>query len=141
MKLLTTLLLPCLAGAAALNGQRDTTTGGTCICKGAVPAAGAPATDHLCDDKRLGPKQLPTKLPLGSFVASYNRLGSDDVSVEQFLATWTGPDGRYKYPPQNGFTLDVNGDAVNGTLQLEVGTLLDRFGSERGKRLYLLPLS
>lgn len=134
MKLLASLVLPCLAGASALNGlpdaEPDTNPGGkVCDCKG---AASTNATDYLCGDKRLGPKQLPTKLPLGSFVASYNRLGSDDVSVEEFLGAWTGPDGRYRYPPQNGFTLDVNGDAVNGTLQLEVGTLLDRFGSEYG---------
>ncbi|KAJ4150213.1 hypothetical protein LMH87_010972 [Akanthomyces muscarius] len=137
MKFVTTFLLPCLAGASALNGlpddKPDTTVGGkVCDCKGAAASTGTNATDYLCGDKRLGPKQLPTKLPLGSFVASYNRLGNDDVSVEEFLGAWTGPDGRYKYPPQNGFTLDVNGDAVNGTLQLEVGTLLDRFGSEYG---------
>ncbi|OAA48929.1 hemagglutination repeat-containing protein [Beauveria brongniartii RCEF 3172] len=145
MKFLTalTLTLPSLAASSAINGLLDASiTGGaavatspdrragSCLCNGATAASDG--ADFLCGDKRLGPKQLPTMLPLGSFVASYNRLGSDDITVDQFLAAWTGPDGRYRYPPQNGFTLDVHGDAINGTLTLEVGTLIDRFGSEYG---------
>ncbi|OAA70294.1 hypothetical protein ISF_02268 [Cordyceps fumosorosea ARSEF 2679] len=132
MKFLATLVLPYLAGAAAINGRADAT--GPCSCKGATPGTDADAAaTYLCADARLGPKQLPTKLPLGRLVSGYNRLGRDDVTVEQFLANWTGPDGKYKYPPQNGFTLDDNGNAINGTMQLEVGTLIDRFGSERGQ--------
>ncbi|ATY58746.1 hemagglutination repeat-containing [Cordyceps militaris] len=133
MKFLAVLVLPYLAGASAINGLPDASTGyvkratgASCSCEGATPAPPAEgAGPYLCADRRLGPSQLPTKLPLGSFVSSYNRLGGEDVTVEKFIATWT-------VPPQNGFALDVNGNAVNGTLQLPVGTLLDRFGSERG---------
>lgn len=159
MKFLASILLalPCLASASALNGLPDASTGATgaasdeaadisrngspltwpgCDCKGVpVPPPGTPrnvTAPYLCSDRRLGPKRLPRRLPLGSFVASYDRLGGSKTPAE-FLRLWTGPDGSYKYPPQNGFQLDVNGNAINGSLQLEVGTLLDRFGSEYGK--------
>lgn len=150
MKFLAALVLPCLASASALDGLPDGRLTSTparpdtgnntgvvvpsCNCTGAVPGADTNASAvYLCGDARLGPQQLPTKLPLGSFVASYNRLGAD-ITVEQFLKAWTGPDGKYKLPPHNGFKMDVDGNAINGTLQLEVGTLIDRFGSEDGEQ-------
>ncbi|TQV98124.1 filamentous hemagglutinin / adhesin [Cordyceps javanica] len=141
MKFLATMILPCLAGASVMGiytgglggAKRDSlaaAAGGTCDCKGATAAAAA--TDSLCGDARLGPKTLPTKLPLAGFMASYSRLGGENNTVEKFLAEWIKPEGGYRYPPQNGFMLDVNGNAINGTMELPVGTLIDRFGSERG---------
>ncbi|KAJ6787301.1 hypothetical protein PWT90_07616 [Aphanocladium album] len=160
MKFLASLALPCLAAASALKGlpdglvtstpaQPDTTTpsssntippsASACDCKGASPATDNTSnTAYLCGDARLGPVQLPTKLPLGSFVASYSRLGSE-ITVDEFLRAWTDADGQYRKPPLQGFMRGVDGNSINGTLQLEVGTLLDRFGDEDGE--YVLAAS
>ncbi|KAJ3474761.1 hypothetical protein NLG97_g9708 [Lecanicillium saksenae] len=127
---------------ASNNTPNNTSAPATCDCKGARAATNdaAASTTYLCGDARLGPVQLPTKLPLGSFVATYNRLGSSSISVDEFLRAWTDPaTGEYKKPPRNGFMRDVDGNGINGTMQLEVGTLIDRFGDEDGE--YVLAAS
>lgn len=104
----------------------------SCDCTGTRndPSTG---TAYICGDSRLGPTVLPEKLPLGTLVASYDRFGG--LTPSDFLAKWTDAEGNYKYPPQNGFQLDANGAAINGTMVLEPGTLVDRFGSEFGAYL------
>ena len=86
---------------------------------------------YICRDSRLGPKVLPKRLPLGTFVSDYDRFGG--LTPGDFLKKWTASDGSYNYPPQNGFQLDTNGNVISGTMVLQTGTLVDRFGSEYGK--------
>jgi hypothetical protein len=74
---------------------------------------------------------LPRKLPLSGFLTSYDRFGG--LTPGAYLARWTGPGGSYVYPPLNGFQLDTGGNAINGTMVLQVGALIDRFGSEYGR--------
>jgi len=101
---------------------------------------GASATDttgtYICSDPRLGPATLPTSLPLSGYLTSYDRFGGLEAGA--FLAKWT-VNGSYIYPPQNGFSLDLKGNAINGSMVLLPGTLVDRFGSEYGL-YFLLPL-
>ena len=86
----------------------------------------------MCNDPRLGPVQLPTAFPLRSFVSDYDRFGGQPRG--EFLAKWTDPKtGKYKYPPQDGFQLDVEGKPIKGNMTLLPGTKLDRFGSEYGR--------
>lgn len=103
---------------------------GRCDCTGTRPG-GPENAPYICFDDRLGPKVLPQMLPLASVVSTYDRFGG--LSPGEFLAKWTDAAGNYTYPPQNGFQLDVNGNAINGTMDLQPGTLVDRFGSEKGK--------
>jgi hypothetical protein len=99
-----------------------------CNCKGTING-GVNATQYICRDSRLGPNVLPRKLPLGNFLGNYDRFGG--LTPGEFLAKWT-VDGSYSYPPLNGFQLNTDGVAINGTMVLQVGTLVDRFGSEYG---------
>ncbi|KAF4448349.1 filamentous hemagglutinin / adhesin [Fusarium austroafricanum] len=100
-----------------------------CDCTG-TRDGGSSSKAYICRDARLGPEKLPKKLPLSTFVESYNRFGG--LTPAQFLQKWTDEKGSYKYPPQNGFQLDANGHAINGTMVLQPGTLVDRFGSAYG---------
>ncbi|KAF7552532.1 hypothetical protein G7Z17_g4254 [Cylindrodendrum hubeiense] len=104
--------------------------GPACDCSG-TKNGGAASKSYICRDARLGPRVLPKKLPLGTFVSNYDRFGGQTPG--EFLAQWTNATtGAYVYPPQNGFQLDANGNAINGTMVLQPGTLVDRFGSEYG---------
>ncbi|KAH6884389.1 hypothetical protein B0T10DRAFT_517733 [Thelonectria olida] len=105
------------------------TYGPTCDCTGTING-GKAAASYICRDSRLGPKVLPQMLPLGTFMSDYNRFGG--LKPGEFIAKWTDDKGAFKYPPQNGFQLDATGKAINGTMVLQVGTLVDRFGSEYG---------
>ncbi|KAJ2972111.1 hypothetical protein NQ176_g7344 [Zarea fungicola] len=137
MKFLASILLvlPALVSASALNGLPDASTGaadGASDEAADISSTGAPLTWPGCDCRGVPvPPPGTPRNATAPFVASYDRLGGSKTPAE-FLRLWTGPDGSYKYPPQNGFQLDVNGNAINGSLQLEIGTLLDRFGSEYG---------
>lgn len=51
---------------------------------------------------------------------------------------WTGDDGNFVYPPQDGFTVDNSGNRIWGNYTLHPGKKLDRFGSELGKHLTAL---
>ncbi|KAK5991829.1 hypothetical protein PT974_05215 [Cladobotryum mycophilum] len=120
MKMFASLLLVASAlGSVAAH----------CNCTGTVNG-GSDSSAYICNDSRLGPQVLPHNLPLGSFLSSYDRFGG--LTPGEFLKKWTDGKGNFVYPPQNGFQLDVNGNAINGTMHLEVGTLVDRFGSEYG---------
>ncbi|KAL3422407.1 hypothetical protein PVAG01_06563 [Phlyctema vagabunda] len=101
-----------------------------CNCTGTTDGGNA-SRASICNDARLGPKILPRMLPLSSFLTSYDRFGG--LTPAEYLARWTNAStGTYRYPPDNGFSLDQDGHGINGTLTLEVGTLVDRFGSEFG---------
>ena len=78
---------------------------------------------YFCNDPRLGPKTLPKKFPLLSFVSNYDRFGGETPRV--FLEKWT-VDGYYKYPPKNGIQLNTDGTPILGNLTLQVGTRVDR---------------
>ncbi|KAG7010158.1 hypothetical protein G7Y79_00001g004300 [Physcia stellaris] len=101
-----------------------------CDCRG-TNDTGPSGSAYVCNDPRLGPVQLPTAFPLRSFVSDYDRFGGHPPGV--FLAKWTDPEtGLYRYPPQDGFQLDVEGKPIKGNMTLLPGTKLDRFGSEYG---------
>ncbi|MCJ1338804.1 hypothetical protein MMC09_004093 [Bachmanniomyces sp. S44760] len=101
-----------------------------CNCTGANDT-GVSGKTFVCRDPRLGPKILPRKFPLLSFVSDYDRFGG--LTPLEFLAKWTASDtGYFIYPPQNGFMLTKDGQPVLGNVTLNPGTKVDRFGSEYG---------
>ncbi|MCJ1452568.1 hypothetical protein MMC28_002911 [Mycoblastus sanguinarius] len=100
----------------------------TCDCNGANDT-GITGRTYICRDPRLGPKRLPRKFPLLSFVSDYDRFGGETPGI--FLDKWT-KDGYYVYPPQNGFQLNEAGQPILGNMTLLAGTKVDRFGSEYG---------
>ncbi|KAF5657725.1 filamentous hemagglutinin adhesin [Fusarium heterosporum] len=118
----------CLSTVSALPNP-NLAERSACDCSG-TRDGGRSSKAYICRDARLGPTKLPKKLPLSTFVESYNRFGG--LTPIQFLQTWTDEKGNYKYPPQNGFQIDEHGNAINGSMVLQVGTLVDRFGSEYG---------
>ena len=103
-----------------------------CDCTGANNT-GKSGTSYICNDPRLGPKVLPKRFPLLSFVSNYDRFGGETPGA--FLEKWT-VDGYYKYPPRNGFQLNTDGVPILGNLTLQVGTKVDRFGSEYGQQIH-----
>ena len=107
-----------------------------CNCTG-TNDTGVSGKNYLCRDPRLGPKILPQRLPLASFVSGYHRFGGDSAAA--FLEKWT-VNGSYIYPPQNGFQLDRTGAPILGNMTLLKGTMVDRFGSEYGELLLILLL-
>ena len=94
-------------------------------------------TTYVCGDWRLGPVQLPTKLPLDGVLEIYHRLSG--LCPAAFLAKFwnsTDPDTTKQgwiYPPKGGFSVDTAGEPIQGDYTLQPGTLIDRFGSEWGK--------
>jgi len=89
---------------------------------------------YFCGDSRLGPKKLPTKLPLAAEVYRYDRLGG--LCPGAFLQKWyNSSTGSYIYPSQNGFQLNTASQPIDGNQTLAVGMRLDRFGSEYGSFL------
>ncbi|KAH6984564.1 hypothetical protein BGZ61DRAFT_455988 [Ilyonectria robusta] len=123
------LLFWSLCWASTASALPAPVQGPSCDCTG-TKNGGKEAKSYICRDSRLGPAKLPRKLPLGTLVSSYDRFGG--LKPGEFLAQWTDANGNYVYPPQNGFQLDAKGNAINGTMVLEPGTLVDRFGSEYG---------
>ncbi|CAG9976901.1 unnamed protein product [Clonostachys byssicola] len=118
-----------LLGLASAYPVDHTAPAPFCDCAGtkADPNATLP---YICGDYRLGPADLPEIMPLVNYISNYDRFGG--LSPGEFLAKWTNAEGKYNYPPQNGFQLDANGNAINGSMILEAGTFVDRFGSENG---------
>ena len=105
-------------------------TASRCDCIG-TNDTGIVGANYICRDPRLGPLQLPTVFPLLSFVSDYDRFGGEQPGA--FLSRWTDRNGFYRYPPQNGFQLDLAGRPILGNMTLLPGTMVDRFGSEYGK--------
>ena len=100
-----------------------------CDCTG-TNDTGYQGVSYICHDPRLGPAHIPKTFPLLSFVSDYDRFGGQTPG--NFLKRWTDKDGRYVYPPQNGFQLNSAGQAILGNMTLLNGTKVDRFGSEYG---------
>lgn len=64
-------------------------------------------------------------------IHSYDRSGG--LSSADFLAKWTyASNGKWRYPEENGFLLEVHGLSIMGNLTLAVGTTVYRSGSEKG---------
>jgi hypothetical protein len=93
------------------------------------------SSQYFCGDPRLGPVKLPTKLPLGTIVSDYDRLGGSPCPAV-FLAKWfNATSNSYIFPPDSGFQLDTLTNPIEGNQTLTVGMLVDRFGSEFGSFL------
>ncbi|KAL8710652.1 MAG: hypothetical protein Q9220_004876 [cf. Caloplaca sp. 1 TL-2023] len=126
--LLISLLTPT---TAILVNYETNFTAAACSCTGTNDTGSPSGTPYICRDPRLGPVQLPTVFPLLSFISDYDRFGGQQPG--DFLKNWTDArTGNYRYPPQNGYQLDLQGKAIQGNMTLEVGTKVDRFGSEYG---------
>ena len=99
-----------------------------CNCSGTKPGW---HEGYICTDERLGPVQLPRIMPMLSFINNYDRFGK--LTPGAFLEKWTLPEnGKWRYPPFDGYALDVKGKPISGTITLAVGTKVDRFGEESG---------
>jgi hypothetical protein len=127
--LVVAALAPLYYAFLAVDERSSLSSRRACDCTGTLNG-GESAETYICSDSRLGPKVLPRRLPLGTFVSDYDRFGG--LTPGDFLKKWTAADGSYVYPPQNGFQLNVDGAAINGTMVLQTGALVDRFGSEYG---------
>ncbi|KAH9233443.1 hypothetical protein K456DRAFT_37408 [Colletotrichum gloeosporioides 23] len=103
--------------------------------------AGTNASDssgiYVCGDDRLGPKTLPSTIPLGGIAgldSTYRRFGG--LCPGEYLAKWWdeykagGPD--YMYPKNQGYGADTAGHSVRYNFTLLPGVYIDRFGSEWG---------
>ncbi|RKU48237.1 hypothetical protein DL546_004296 [Coniochaeta pulveracea] len=84
---------------------------------------------YVCGDARLGPLQLPTKLPLDTITDIYDPFGG--LCPSDFLLAWTR-NGRYRYPPNDGFANDTGGNPIVVEFTLLPGMVVDRFGKETG---------
>ncbi|EFY85044.1 hypothetical protein MAC_08927 [Metarhizium acridum CQMa 102] len=124
MKMLSAFLLSPLVFFSALAHDPK-----QCNCAGTTNS-GVDSAQYICHDSRLGPVVLPRKLPLATFISDYDRFGG--LTPGEFLKKWTNENGTYVFPPQNGFQLNTDGNAINGTMILQAGTLIDRFGGEGG---------
>ncbi|RFN44935.1 hypothetical protein FIE12Z_10830 [Fusarium flagelliforme] len=106
----------------------------TCQCGLLLDRNGTDGKDYVCEDTRLGPKNLPKKLILGTVMSRYDRFGLDTPTsfVERWWNVTEGKDktGGWNYPEQGGFLLDERGHPVKIAMRLAVGTLVDRFGSQ-----------
>jgi len=129
-----------LAGMAAVGSASPTPLKAGLVARvpndtcGPVYCAGTNNTNdnpYFCGDSRLGPKQLPTKLPLSSEVYAYDRLGG--LCPGAFIQKWWNASAQsYNYPPLNGFQLNTVNQPIDGNQTLPVGLRVDRFGSEYG---------
>ena len=114
---------------------------------GAAPGSSAGSSDLLggqgCStelfdgDRRLGPQTLSDLFPVAEQLAGYQRTG--ELTADQFLSKYWDPAvvpaGSFKYPPKSGYVLDGRGNPQRVQGQLDVGTLIDRYGSEGGNFL------
>ncbi|KAK2036989.1 hypothetical protein LZ31DRAFT_613450 [Colletotrichum somersetense] len=98
--------------------------------------AGTNASDSsgvfVCGDERLGPKTLPSTIPLGGVVgidSTYRRFGG--LCPGKYLTEWWD-EGNWKYPVKEGFTIDTAGNVTKFDFTLEKGLYIDRFGGEGG---------
>nr|WP_042177999.1 TNT domain-containing protein [Kibdelosporangium sp. MJ126-NF4] len=122
-------LMASLLGALSGSATADVSRAGVhaaAACEGAFQG-----------DARLGPATLPgpsDKL-VGPLLVGYQRTGG--LSSKDFLDRYWDPaandnQGAWRYPPQDGFLLDPQGQPIKWVRTLPVGTELDRFGSEFG---------
>lgn len=119
------------ASEAILVNYESNFSASFCDCKG-TNDTGSTGAMSICRDPRLGPVQLPTVFPLLSFITDYNRFGGKQPG--EWIERWTYKEnGSLTYPPEDGFQLDVKGKPIQGNLTIQLGTKLDRFGSEYGR--------
>ncbi|KAI9715803.1 MAG: hypothetical protein M1828_000708 [Chrysothrix sp. TS-e1954] len=107
-------------------------TNSTCDCSNTNSTG--PPTDppSICNDIRLGPVELPHRLPLLSFVSDYDRFGGETPG--EFLTKWTNKTtGEWLWPDNDGYSVNTEGKAIVGNMTLQVGTVVDRFGGEYGR--------
>ncbi|KAG6009214.1 hypothetical protein E4U21_003067 [Claviceps maximensis] len=102
-----------------------------CDCSGTTPDS--PLAEEVCGDSRLGPVDVHTSTVIESLTRTWQRLGG--LCPSKFLDKWTNPNGKFKYPEQDGFQLDANQHAIKQDAVLCPGKLIDRFGSEGGSFL------
>ncbi|KAL8868145.1 MAG: hypothetical protein Q9174_005183 [Haloplaca sp. 1 TL-2023] len=125
------IFLLITSSTGALVNYETKFTAAACSCNGTNASTSADANAYICRDPRLGPIQLPTVFPLLSFVSDYDRFGGQQPGA--FLARWTdSATGFFRYPPENGFVLDLQGRPILGNMSLLEGMQVDRFGSEYG---------
>jgi hypothetical protein len=97
---------------------------------------------YICGDERLGPAQLPVRGVVADMLDTYDRFGGSGPGdflrewYNESQNTWWYPGNAlppYNNKPSDGFVTGVNGAPIVGKVDLEVGTLVDRFGSEYGR--------
>ncbi|KFG78037.1 hypothetical protein MANI_006757 [Metarhizium anisopliae] len=120
--------VPDAREAAAPAVQCDATD----YCSG-VPSHAA-SGQYICGDNRLGPidlqnREILTNSVLGFLLTNYTPFAGSCPGA--FLSEY-GADRGLKYPQKDGFQLDANGDPVMTNTTLAPGTLIDRFGADRG---------
>ncbi|GAB0134302.1 hypothetical protein EsDP_00002680 [Epichloe bromicola] len=111
------------ANAAAIPGQPD------CGCKGTISDSSL-VDEVFCGDQRLGPVDVHATRTIDLMTKAWSRLGG--LCPGKWLEKWTTNDGRFVYPGEDGFQLDEKRTAVKQAAVLCPGTLVDRFGGERG---------
>lgn len=131
--------VPLSRKAAAPADDRLAGSAAPSVCRGLVPyPIPEPFRLHyLCGDWRLGPKQLPTRGPVGSTLKKYERLGG--LTAVRLLATWWDPaadagQGDWRYPPDDGYEHNTR-SVIAAPLELHAGQTVDRFGNEAGRFL------
>lgn len=135
LRYLLSLSLLGLSVASVLPQEAIISNNLYCDCNGPHIKTNVSAyDDYICGDKRLGPKVLPKKLPLGTYVASYDRFGGQ--SPNDFLADWWDEREGWKYPKNNGFLLDAYGKPIKANFLVTKGMIVDRFGHAGGKHIF-----
>lgn len=146
---IASLLLVGFGPATAHAADSPTTTsqaaarpGASCPVEGrdraTSTAPNPPLEPYFLADWRLGPRDLPQQGQIGAMLRGYHRAGR--TSPYWFLGCYwqtdpqTGTSGWW-YPEKNGFVLDRDGNPVEKPLTLQVGRLVDLFGSGRGNFL------
>ncbi|EQB52221.1 hypothetical protein CGLO_08191 [Colletotrichum gloeosporioides Cg-14] len=129
----------CFGALVALGSpivhRRDTdlnSTGCDDYCAGTRPGNTKDDEVYVCKDWRLGPVAPPSGVPVDDIVGKYyRRFGG--LCPGEFLKAWTNQtDGRWAYPPEQGFSIDTTGSPICSNLTLGKGDLIDRFGDETG---------
>ncbi|KAF2206679.1 hypothetical protein CERZMDRAFT_25648, partial [Cercospora zeae-maydis SCOH1-5] len=80
----------------------------------------------LCEAGDLGPKNVYDGSSPAALLQGYHRIGT--MQPAAFLEKHRTTYWHWPNPSQKGFLLDVSGDPISGYIDLEVGTLVDRFG-------------
>lgn len=92
------------------------------------------STELFHADRRLGPETLPVLGPVGRQLHGYHRTGH--VAAQQFLDTfYDSAASSWRFPPQDGYVLDPNGNPIRWNQLLRIGARIDRYGSEFGSFL------
>ncbi|WP_424186060.1 TNT domain-containing protein [Actinokineospora sp. G85] len=99
--------------------------------------AGTPASLRECSaelyqgDRRLGPEKLPKLGSVGFQLFGYSRTGLQ--SQEEFLGNYyDSAANSWRYPPQDGYLLKLDGTPIKWEQTLTRGQRIDRYGSEYG---------